>query len=55
MAFVGNIDQSVEQIVNSTEYDLFLPLPPAVRSGSDGPLRLLSSGLGDAQEQQRAS
>jgi ATP-dependent Lon protease len=28
MAFVGNIDQSVEQVVNSTEYDLFLPLPP---------------------------
>jgi ATP-dependent Lon protease len=28
MAFVGNIDQSVEQIVHSTEYDLFLPLPP---------------------------
>lgn len=28
MAFVGNIDQSVEQIVTSTEYDLFLPLPP---------------------------
>jgi ATP-dependent Lon protease len=28
MAFVGNIDRSVEQIVNSTEYDLFLPLPP---------------------------
>jgi ATP-dependent Lon protease len=28
MGFVGNIDQSVEQIVNSTEYDLFLPLPP---------------------------
>jgi ATP-dependent Lon protease len=28
MAFVGNIDQSVEQIVNSTEYDLFLPLTP---------------------------
>lgn len=27
MAFVGNIDQSIEQIVNSTEYDLFLPLP----------------------------
>jgi ATP-dependent Lon protease len=27
MAFVGNIDQSVEQIVNSTEYDLFQPLP----------------------------
>jgi ATP-dependent Lon protease len=27
MAFVGNIDQSVEQIVNSTDYDLFLPLP----------------------------
>ncbi|MEI7607341.1 MAG: BREX system Lon protease-like protein BrxL [Rhodospirillaceae bacterium] len=27
MAFVGNLDQSVEQIVNSTEYDLFLPLP----------------------------
>jgi ATP-dependent Lon protease len=27
MAFVGNIDQSVEQIVNSTEYDLFVPLP----------------------------
>jgi ATP-dependent Lon protease len=28
MAFVGNIDQSVQQIVNSAEYDLFLPLPP---------------------------
>lgn len=27
LAFNGNIDQSVEQIVNSTEYDLFLPLP----------------------------
>jgi ATP-dependent Lon protease len=27
MAFVGNIDQSISQIVNSTEYDLFLPLP----------------------------
>lgn len=27
MAFVGNIDQSIEQIVNSTEYDLFQPLP----------------------------
>ena len=27
MAFVGNIDMSVEQIVNSTEYDLFQPLP----------------------------
>ena len=28
MAFVGNIDQSIEQIVKSSEYDLFLPLPP---------------------------
>ena len=28
LAFVGNIDQSVQQIVNSSEYDLFLPLPP---------------------------
>jgi ATP-dependent Lon protease len=27
MAFVGNIDMSVEQIVRSTEYDLFQPLP----------------------------
>ncbi|MCB9140462.1 MAG: BREX system Lon protease-like protein BrxL [Caldilineaceae bacterium] len=27
MAFVGNIDQSIEQLVNSTEHDLFLPLP----------------------------
>ena len=27
MAFVGNIDQSIEQVVNSTEHDLFLPLP----------------------------
>src|ERR1700730_4257049 len=27
MAFVGNLDMSVEQIVNSTEYDLFQPLP----------------------------
>ncbi len=28
LAFVGNIDLSVEQVVNSTEYDLFQPLPP---------------------------
>jgi len=27
MAFVGNIDQSIEQLVNSPEHDLFLPLP----------------------------
>jgi ATP-dependent Lon protease len=27
MAFVGNIDHSIEQIVRSSEYDLFLPLP----------------------------
>lgn len=28
LAFVGNIDMSVEQIVNSSQYDLFQPLPP---------------------------
>jgi ATP-dependent Lon protease len=28
MAFIGNIDQSIEQIVRSSEHDLFLPLPP---------------------------
>ena len=27
MAFVGNIDHSVQQVVNSTEHDLFMPLP----------------------------
>lgn len=27
LAFVGNIDQSVDQVVNSTKYDLFVPLP----------------------------
>lgn len=27
MAFVGNIDHSVEQIVNSPRFDLFMPLP----------------------------
>jgi len=27
MAFVGNIDHSIQQIVNSTDYDLFMPLP----------------------------
>ena len=27
MSFVGNIDLAVEQVVNSTEYDLFQPLP----------------------------
>ena len=26
-AFVGNIDYSVEQLVNSTQFDLFVPLP----------------------------
>lgn len=28
LAFVGNIDLSIEQVVNSTFYDLFQPLPP---------------------------
>lgn len=28
LAFVGNIDMSVEQIVKSSQYDLFQPLPP---------------------------
>lgn len=27
LAFVGNIDYSIEQLVHSTEHDLFLPLP----------------------------
>lgn len=27
MAFVGNIDHSIQQVVNSTEHDLFMPLP----------------------------
>lgn len=27
MAFVGNIDQSIEQLVNSSQHDLFMPLP----------------------------
>ena len=28
ISFIGNIDLSVNQVVNSTEYDLFQPLPP---------------------------
>lgn len=28
MAFVGNLDLSVEQVVNSVRHDLFYPLPP---------------------------
>jgi ATP-dependent Lon protease len=28
LSFVGNIDLSVDQVVHSTEYDLFQPLPP---------------------------
>lgn len=28
MAFVGNIDHSIDQIVNSSKFDLFQPLPP---------------------------
>lgn len=27
MAFIGNIDHSIQQVVNSTEHDLFMPLP----------------------------
>jgi len=27
MAFVGNIDHSIDQVVNSAEHDLFMPLP----------------------------
>lgn len=27
MAFVGNMDYSISQVVNSTEHDLFMPLP----------------------------
>ncbi|WP_349609043.1 BREX system Lon protease-like protein BrxL [Cupriavidus sp. DF5525] len=28
LSFVGNFDESVQQVVNSTQHDLFLPLPP---------------------------
>jgi len=28
-SFVGNIDHSIEQLVNSTQYDLFVTLPPS--------------------------
>ncbi len=28
LSFVGNIDLSIQQVVNSNEYDLFQPLPP---------------------------
>ncbi len=28
LSFVGNIDMSISQVVHSTEYDLFQPLPP---------------------------
>lgn len=28
LAFNGNIDHSIDQIVNSTEHDLFIPMPP---------------------------
>ena len=28
LAFVGNVDESVEKLVNSTEHDLFVSLPP---------------------------
>ena len=44
MAFVGNIDQSVEQIVNSTEYDLFLPLPPPVEGAPPVGQRVEAAG-----------
>jgi ATP-dependent Lon protease len=27
LAFIGNIDHSIEQVVNSTKHDLFMPLP----------------------------
>src|SRR5205809_7639138 len=27
MAFVGNFDHSIEQVVHSTQHDLFMPLP----------------------------
>jgi len=30
LAFVGNIDYSVDQIVHSTEHDLFMPLPSQI-------------------------
>ena len=30
LCFVGNIDESIPQLVNSAEHDLFLPLPPAL-------------------------
>jgi ATP-dependent Lon protease len=53
MAFVGNIDQSVEQIVNSTEYDLFLPLPPQFDLALMDRFACYLPRLGDAQEQRR--
>ena len=53
MAFVGNIDMSVEQIVNSTEYDLFQPLPEQFDLAVMDRFRMLPTWLENAKEQQR--
>ena len=53
LAFVGNIDMSIEQIVNSTEYDLFQPLPEEFDLAVMDRFACYLPGLGDAEEQQR--
>ena len=49
MAFVGNIDDSIDQLVNSTEHDLFLPLPTEFDLAVMDRFALLPAGLGDAR------
>ncbi len=33
LAYVGNIDESIEQLVSSSEHDLFAPLPKSFGTG----------------------
>lgn len=53
-AFIGNIDDSIEQLVNSPNHDLFKPLPPGVRLGYHASVSHISSGMGIARKHQRS-
>jgi ATP-dependent Lon protease len=53
LSFVGNIDLSIQQLVNSDRYDLFQPLPAEFDLAIMDRFACLPPRLGDAEEQQR--
>ena len=52
LAFNGNIDYSIDQLVNSSEHDLFAPMPKEFDLAIMDRFAFYPAGLGNAKEQQ---